>query len=51
MKWLDQSNTLLLCVEISGQTAGYGVDQKALVPWTPKGLAPLAQNTTTAHDE
>lgn len=52
MKWVDPSNTLLLCVEISGQTAGYGLDQKALVPWVPNGVsAPHEAQNTTAHDE
>jgi len=32
MKWLDPSNAVLLCVEISGQMTGA---EYALVPWRP----------------
>lgn len=34
MKWFDEANSLLLCVEIAGQARD--LRHVALVPWTPK---------------
>jgi ML domain len=48
MKWFDEQNSMLLCVEISGQTGNSGAESPAL--GTPPGSADLRQVALVSQD-